>query len=119
MLATPAKMFMGRVVRSSTLGSAQRVLNLARAKQQRVEDQLQIKRRLGRGRLSRDRSMPGDNVRIQCPKSLRWSTTGTISKAVYHEGATLPSSYKILSEKGDLMLRNGKFIGLTMGTLAI
>ena len=50
MSATPAEMFMGRVVRSSTLGSARRVLDMARAKQQRVEDQLRIKRRLGRGR---------------------------------------------------------------------
>ena len=49
--------------------------------------------------------MPGDNVQIQCPKSLRWSTTGTISKAVYHEGATIPSSYEILLETGDLMLK--------------
>ena len=112
MTATPAEMFMGRVVKSSTLGSSRRIVDLAKAHQQRLADQLRIKHRLGRGRLSRDVFQPGDRVRIQCPKSLRWSTTGTISRAIFHEGATIPSSYEIRLDWGDLMLRNGKYIRL-------
>ena len=71
MAATPAELFMGRVVRSTTIASARRTFDLAKARTQRVEDQLRIRRRLGRGKMSTETFLPGDRVRIQDPKTLR------------------------------------------------
>merc|ERR1711888_468862 len=68
---TPADLFSGRVVRSNTPASARRTIDLAKAKKKRMDDQLRIRRRLGRGRLSLEIFVVGDHVRLQDPKSLR------------------------------------------------
>ena len=48
-----------------------KIVDLVKAKQRRIEDQLQMKKQLGRGRLSMDMFQLGNKVTIQCPKSLR------------------------------------------------
>ena len=92
MACTPAELFMRRVVCSSTPASARRTIDLAKARTKRVEDQLRIRRRLGRGRLSTETFMKGDRVRLQNPKTLRWSITGVVTDDISHQGATRPSS---------------------------
>ena len=56
--------------------------------------------------------LPGDRVQIQDPKTLRWSVTGVVTKAIYHQGASQPSSYEITIDSGGSFLRNGKFLRL-------
>ena len=51
---SPADLFFNRVVRSSVPGSGRRILDLARAKEKRIEEQRSIRKELGRGRLSLD-----------------------------------------------------------------
>ena len=113
MAATTAELFMGRVVRSTTIGSARRTFDLAKARQQRVEDQLRIQKRLGRGKMSSKTFLPGERVRIQDPKTLKWSVTGVVTKAIYHQGGSQPSSYEVTTDNSSSsFLRNGKFLRL-------
>ena len=104
MACTPAELFMGRVVRSTTLALARRTCDLAKARTQRVEDQLRIRRRLGRGRMSSEVFMKGDRVRLQDPKTLRWAVTGVVTKVICHQGATQPSSYEVSADGGGCFL---------------
>ena len=84
MATTPAEFFMGRVVRSTTIALARRTFDLAKARQQRVEDQLRIRGHLGRGKMSTETFLPGDRVRIQDPKTLRWTVTEVVTKSIHH-----------------------------------
>merc|ERR1711888_247865 len=109
---TPADLFSGRVVRSNTPASARRTIDLAKARKKRVDDQLRIRKRLGRGRLSSEIFAVGDRVRLQDPKSLRWSVTGVVTKAISHQGADRPSSYEVTADEGGIFLRNGRYLRL-------
>ena len=82
MAVTPAELFMRRVARSTTINSARRTFDLAKARQQRVEDQLRIWRRLGRGKMSTETFMLGERVRIQDQKTLHWTVTGVVTKSI-------------------------------------
>ena len=110
--ASPADLFFNRVVRSSTPGSGRRNLDLEKELQKRKEEQQSIRRKLGGGRLSVEIFREGDRVRVQDVKKKTWSMKGTISSAVYHEGAHYPSSYYVAADDGGEFLRNGKYIRL-------
>ena len=59
--------------------------------------------------------MKGDKVRLQNPKTLRWSVTGIVTDVISHQGATRPSSYEIEADAGcgvGTFLRNGRFLKL-------
>ena len=59
--------------------------------------------------------MKGDLVRLQNPKTLRWSVTGIVTDVISHMGATRPSSYEIQADAdcgGGTFLRNGRFLKL-------
>ena len=62
--------------------------------------------------MSTETFLPGDRVRIQDPKTLRWSVTGIVSKAICHQGATQPSSYEVTADSGGCFLRKGRFLRL-------
>ena len=109
---TPADLFSGRVVRSNTPASARRTIDLAKARKKRMDDQLRIRRRLGRGKLSSEIFVIGDRVRLQNPKSLRWSVTGIVTKTISHQGSDRPSSYEVSADDGGTFLRNGRFLRL-------
>ena len=109
---TPADLFSGRVVRSNTPASARRTIDLAKARKRRMDDQLRIRKRLGRGRLSSEIFVIGDRVRLQNPKSLRWSVTGIVTKTISHQGADRPSSYEVTADEGGTFLRNGRYLRL-------
>ena len=115
MECTPAELFSGRVVRSNTPASSRRTIDLAKARKKRMEDQLRIRRKLGRGKLSSEIFMKGDKVRLQNPKTLRWSVTGIVTDTISHQGATRPSSYEVEADAdcgGGTFLRNGRFLKL-------
>ena len=109
---TPADLFSGRVVRSNTPASARRTIDLAKARKKRTDDQLRIRKRLGRGKLSMETFVVGDHVRLQDPKTLRWSVIGVVTKAISHQGATQPSSYEVTADQGGVFLRNGRYLKL-------
>ena len=110
---TPADLFSGRVVRSNTPASARRTIDFAKARKKRMDDQLRIRRKLGRGKLSSETFMIGDRVRLQDPKSLRWSVTGIVTKTISHQGSDRPSSYEVIADNdGGTFLRNGRFLRL-------
>ena len=109
---TPADLFSGRVVRSNTPASARRTIDLAKARKQRLDDQLRIRKKLGRGRHSLETFVVGDRVRLQNPKSLRWSVTGTVTRTISHQGADRPSSYEVSGDEGGSFLRNGRYMRL-------
>ena len=56
--------------------------------------------------------MVGDHVRLQDPKSLRWSVTGVVTKAISHQGADRPTSYEVTADEGGVFLRNGRYLRL-------
>ena len=59
--------------------------------------------------------MKGDKVRLQNPKTLRWSVTGIVTDVISHQGATRPSSYEIEADAdcgGGTFLRNVRFLKL-------
>ena len=88
------------------------VLHLARAKERRLEEQRNIRRELGRGRLSMEKFRKGDRVRVHDAKSGRWSIKGTIASEICHEGAQNPSTYMIEADSRGNLLGNVKFIRL-------
>merc|ERR1711888_285638 len=63
------------------------MLDLAKAKEKRKEEQKSIRRELGRGRLSLDTFQEGDRVRIQDTRTKTWRTKGTVTSAISHEGS--------------------------------
>merc|ERR1711888_374310 len=73
---SPADLFFNRTVRSAIPGSGRRMLDLAKVKEKRKEEQKSIRRPLGRGRLSLDTFQEGDRIRIQDPRTNIWRTTG-------------------------------------------
>ena len=90
---SPSDLFFNRIVRSAIPGSGRRMLDLARVKEKRKEEQKSIRRELGRGRLSLDTFPEGDRVRIQDPRTKTWHTKGTVTSAISHEGSQSPSTY--------------------------
>ena len=110
--ASPANLFFNRVVRSSTPGSGRRNLDLEREQQKRIEEQQNIRKKLGRGRLCLDVFKKGDRVRVQDVKQKTWNMKGTSTSEIFHEGAQTPSLYCILADKGGEFLRNGRYIRL-------
>ena len=97
---TPAELMAGRSIRTPLIGSSRREVDLAIARQKRLETQDRIRYRMGRGRKSREIFQIGDAVRVQCPKTLKWDTTGTVVATRTHEGGTQPFSYIIGSAGG-------------------
>ena len=78
-----------------------------------MDDQLRIRRKLGIGKLSSETFIIGDRVRLQDPKSLRWSVTGIVTKTISHQGSDRPSSYEVIADNdGGTFLRNGRFLRL-------
>ena len=57
---SPADLFFNRVVRSTALRSGRRKLDLEMAQQKRLEEQWDIRKKLGRGRLSLEIFTEGD-----------------------------------------------------------
>ena len=88
--ATPAELMAGRSIKTSMIGSSRREVDLAMAYKKRMEAQSKLCHKLGRGKKSRDSFEVGDAVRIQCPKTLRWGTTGNIVGTRTHEGGNIP-----------------------------
>ena len=86
------------------------MLDLAKAKEKRKEEQKSIRRQLGRGRLSLDTFQKGDRVRIQDPRTKTWRRTGTVTSTIHHEGSESPSTYMVEADSGGNFLRNGKFL---------
>ena len=117
MEVTPAELMMGRTVRSKTIGSARREVDLARAKQKRIQDQVRIREKLGRGRPNGETFKAGDRVRVQNPKTLKWDTKGIIMRGLTHEGGEKPVSYLVANMHGAEFLRNGKFLRLRNGEI--
>ena len=103
---SPADLFFNRVVRSTVPGSGRRNLDFERAQQKCVEEQRDIRKKLGRGRLSLELFKEGDSVRVKDIKSKKWTTKGTVILEFYHEGAQAPSSYFIEVDEGGQFLRN-------------
>ena len=112
---SPADLFFNRVVRSSVPGSGRRILDFTRAQEKRLDEQRNIQKELGRGRLSLDVFREGDRVRLQDVKTKKWNTKGTVVSEFYHDSAQTPSSYFVDSDEGGTFLRNGKFIRLLNG----
>ena len=108
--ASPADLFFNRVVRTSTPASGRRKIDMEKELQRRAEEQKNIRKKLGRGRLNLDTFEKGDRVRLQDIKKKTWDTKGTIVSVEFHEGAQTPSSYHIAADEGGVFLRNGKFI---------
>ena len=81
-----ADLFFNRVVRSSIPGSGRRILDLARAKEKRIEEQRSIRRELGRGRLSLDLFREGNWVCVQDSKMKKWFTKGTVTSVLFMKG---------------------------------
>ena len=86
------------------------MLDLAKAKEKRKEEQKIIRRQLGRGRLSLNTFQKGDRVCIQDPRTKTWRTTGTVASTIHHEGSESPSTYTVEADSGGNFLRNGKFL---------
>ena len=86
------------------------MLDLAKAKEKRKEEQQSIRRQLGRGRLSLDTFQKGDRDRIQDPRTKTWRMTGTVTSTIHHEGSESPSTYTVEADSGRNFLRNGRFL---------
>ena len=97
-------------MRSTISGSGRRVLDLAREKEKRIEEQRSVRRELRRGRLSLDLFREGDRVRIQDSRTKKLCTKGTVTSAIFHEGSQKPSSYLVESDSGGSYLRNRTFL---------
>ena len=84
--ASPADLFFNRVVRSPTPWSGRRNLDLEREQQRRTEEQQNIRKKLGHGRLSLEVFEEGDRVRVQDVKRKTWNMKGTIMSVVFRKG---------------------------------
>ena len=109
---TPVELMAGRSIKTSMIGSSRREVDLAIARKKRMEAQSKLRHKLGRGKKSRESFEIGDSVRLQCPKTLKWGTTGRVVATRIHEGGTLPLSYVVSTADGQEFLRNGKFLRL-------
>ena len=107
---SPSDLFFNRTVRSAIPGSGRRILDLAKAKENRKEEQKSIRRQLGRGRLSLDTFQEGERVCIQDPRTNTWRTTGTVTSTIHHEGSESLSTYTVEANSGGNFLRNKKFL---------
>ena len=83
---SPSNLFFNRTGRSAIPGSGRRMLDPAKAKEKRKEEQKSMRRQLGRGQLSLDTFQKGDRVRVQDPRKKTWRTTGTVMSTIHHEG---------------------------------